>query len=45
MQAWLGSGIRAFLDAYVRDDAAAMDYLATDSLVQASAGVVEWDTK
>jgi predicted dienelactone hydrolase len=45
MQAWLGSGIRAFLDAYVRDDPAAIAYLATDSLVQASADVVEWDTK
>ncbi len=45
MQAWLGSGIRAFLDAYVREDPVAIDYLTTDSLVQASAGVVEWDTK
>jgi predicted dienelactone hydrolase len=45
MQAWLGSGIRAFLDAYVLNDGDAIDYLATDSLVQASAGFVEWDSK
>ncbi len=45
MQAWLGSGIRAFLDAYVREDPTAIDYLTTDSLAQASAGVVEWATK
>ncbi len=45
MQTWLGSGIRAFLDAYVRDDPAALDYLGTDALVQVSGGVVEWETK
>ena len=45
MQAWLGAGIRAFLDAHVREDPAAIDYLASDSLVEASAGVIEWDAK
>ena len=29
MQAWLGSAIRAFLDAYVRDEAVAAAYLGT----------------
>lgn len=37
MQDWLGSGIRAFLDAYLRDDPTAIAYLASDSLAQASA--------
>ena len=32
-------------DAYLREDPAAIAYIASDSLVQASAGVVEWDTK
>ena len=45
MQDWLGSGIRAFLDAYLRDDPTGIAYLASDSLAQASAGVIEWTTK
>lgn len=45
MQAWLGSAIRAFLDAYVRDDPAALGYLASDAIVEASGGVVEWNRK
>lgn len=45
MHEWLASAIRAFVDAYVRLDPAAVAYLATDSLVQASAGTIEWDSK
>ena len=45
MQAWLGSVIRAFLDAYLREDPAAVAYLAGESVVEASDGVVEWDRK
>ena len=45
MQAWLGSAIRAFLDAHVRDDAVAAAYLASESIVDASGGVVQWDRK
>ena len=45
MQEWLRSAVRAFLDAHLRQDQAAIDYLAGDSLVETSAGVVEWSTK
>jgi predicted dienelactone hydrolase len=45
MQKWLRSAVRAFLDAHLRQDQAAADYLASDSLVQSSAGVIEWRTK
>ena len=45
MQAWLGSVMRAFLDAYVREDPTAVAYLAGESVVEASDGVVEWDRK
>lgn len=45
MREWLASAVRAFLDAYLRADAAAADYLASTNLADASAGVVEWRTK
>ena len=45
MQEWLRSAVRAFLDAHLRNEQAAIDYLAGDSLVQASAGVVQWSAK
>jgi len=45
MREWLRSAVRAFLDAHLRQDQTAIDYLASDSLVEASGGVVEWKVK
>lgn len=45
MREWLASAVRAFLDAHLREDATAEDYLASSNLVDASAGVVEWRSK
>lgn len=45
MLEWLRSAVRAFLDAHLRQDQAAIDFLASDSLVEASGGVIEWKAK
>ena len=45
MREWLRSAVSAFLDAHLRHDRTAVDYLASDALVEASGGVVEWKTK
>lgn len=45
MRGWLASAVRAFLDAYLRNDTTAVDYLTSNDLVDASAGVIEWRSK
>jgi hypothetical protein len=45
MLEWLTSAVRAFLDAHLRHDRDAADYLASAALVEASGGVVEWKAK
>lgn len=45
MASWIQSVVYAFLDAYLRDDADAAAWLATDDVVVAGGGVVEWDRK
>ncbi|MCA9598929.1 MAG: hypothetical protein KC776_36710 [Myxococcales bacterium] len=39
---WLESATLAFLDAYLRDDANAQRWLASDNLPKASVGVAQW---
>lgn len=45
MREWLRSAVRAFLDAHLRHDQAAADFLASDALVEASGRAVEWKMK
>jgi hypothetical protein len=45
IRGWLAAAVRAFLDAYLRGDPAAIAYLASGDLVTTSGGVIEWDTK
>lgn len=45
MRDWLASAVRAFLDAHLRGDQAAITYLASDDLVTASGGAIEWSAK
>lgn len=45
MLGWLGSALRAFLDATVRQDAVAQTYLDGNDLVAASGGAIEWLSK
>lgn len=45
MHEQLASAIRAFLDAYLRDDPAAHDYLGTGAVAEGVGGTVEWDAK
>lgn len=45
MRDWLAAAVRAFLDAHLRSDQAAQDFLASDALAEISGGVVQWTTK
>lgn len=45
MKQWLASAVRAFLDAHLRGDQAAIDYLASNKLIDVSGGVIEWERK
>lgn len=45
MLEWLASTVRAFLDAHVRGDVDGRDYLDSGQIVQASVGVIEWQSK
>lgn len=45
MRDWLASAVRAFLDAHLRGDQAAVDYLAGDDLVEISGGTIDWSAK
>jgi hypothetical protein len=42
---WLKSVALAFLDAHVRGDALALDWLHSDGIAAASRGIAEWQTK